>query len=430
MVTTARTRVRGGSLVSMRRRWLLVTILFAALAPLPVDMALAQGSDESATASPVESLPPPVDAVSAEHLLPDLTPREREDPVMVLGELRSAARVSPQNAKDRLKLAQGLYLIGDLDAAIEECRVAIKLKPDDAKAHLQLGVILMAKQDWRAASSVLKEAIRLAPELPHAHYSLGSVQYSSGNVKAAIQSYRQALELQPHFPDARYRLALLLKLTNRDQEAAQFMEEAADGGLPQAQFFLGNAYKSGQGVEKNLARAIFWWMRAVEFGHQSAADALSKLRRQALSSDQADRRRRETLDAFRDYRAKLWDDFPDYNRTDDNETLGTALLKQNRADHAVSVLLKECYALSDIAQAELATLYEAGWNQQLPPFDKNILACFETTATEGFFPARKILARIYSKGLGVEPDLQKAKVILKGLSKQEIQSVLDAAGVQ
>ena len=95
---------------------------------------------------------------------------------------------------------------------------------------MQLGIILMAKQDGHAAATALMEAILLNPEFTHAHYSLGSVQYALGNLKAAVQSYRRALELQPHFPDARYRLALVLKLTNRDQEAAQLMEEAAAGG--------------------------------------------------------------------------------------------------------------------------------------------------------------------------------------------------------
>ncbi len=33
--------------------------------------------------------------------------------------MRGAVRVAPQSADDRLKLAQGLYRLGDLDAAIE-----------------------------------------------------------------------------------------------------------------------------------------------------------------------------------------------------------------------------------------------------------------------------------------------------------------------
>ena len=405
----------------MHRRLLLLTSL---LATGPIHSSVAQAPD-SVPLAPIESPPPPAEVLGGEHSLPDRTPLEREDAVMALGELRGAVRADPANAGDRLKLAYALYRIGDLDAAIEECRIAIKLQPNDAKAHLQLGVILTAKQDWRAAASVLKETVRLDPALTHAHYSLGGVHYSLGNLKAAIQSYRQALELQPYFPDARYRLALLLKLSNHEREAAQLMEEAAIGGVPQAQFFLGNAYKNGQGVEKDLGRAIYWWAKSIEYGSQSGTDALSKLRRQALSPDQPERKRNEVLDAFQRYRNKLWDEFPDYPRTDGAETLGTTLFNNNRSDYAVSTLLKECYALSEVAQAELGKLYEAGWGQHLAPFEQNILACFETTAAEGFLPAKKSLARIYGKGIGLPPDIQKAKAILKGLSKQEMKSVLD-----
>lgn len=414
----------------MRCRLVLVTLLFASfIARFPVHSSFAQ-APENAPPPAVEAPPPssatsPAPVPTDEHRVPELLPHEREDAVLLLGGLRSAVRVSPDSAKDRLKLAQGLYRIGDLDAALEECRVALKLEPTNAKAHLQLGVTLMAKQDGRAGATALKEAIRIDPELTHAHYSLGSVQYSLGNLTAAIQSYRRALELQPNFPDARYRLALVLKLTNRNQEAAQFMEEAAIGGIPQAQYFMGNAYRNGQGVEKNLAKAIRWWSTAVEFGQQRAAESLSQLRRQALSPDQPERRRKDALEAFRQYRDELWAEYPDAVRNDPNESLGIALLKDSQASNGVTALFDEALALSETAQDELARLYETGLDTRLAQFDTRILTCFETTAADGFIPSKKTLARIYGKGLGVTPDLQKAKAMLKGLSKQEIKEVLD-----
>ncbi|TKS61329.1 MAG: hypothetical protein EWM72_00466 [Nitrospira sp.] len=414
----------------MRRRLVLVTLLFASfIERLPVYSSIAQVT-ENAPPPVIESPPPspetlPAPVQSDEHRLLELLPHEREDAVIVLGELRRAVRVSPDSADDRLKLAQGLYRVGDLDAALDECRVALKLEPNNAKAHLQLGVTLMAKQDGRAAATALMEAILLDPELTHAHYSLGSVQYSLGNLTAAIQSYRRALELQPNFPDACYRLALVLKLTNRNQESTQFMEEAAIGGVPQAQFFMGNAYRNGQGIEKNLALAIRWWTKAVEFGHQRAAESLSQLRRQALSPDQSERRRKDALEAFRQYRDNLWADYPDTVRNDPNESLGLALLKDTQATNGVTALFDEAFALSETAQDGLARLYENGLDIRLVQFDKRILNCFETTAADGFIPAKKALARIYGKGLGVTPDLQKAKATLKGLSKLEMKAVLD-----
>ncbi len=352
-------------------------------------------------------------------------PHEQDNAVGSLSELRENVRTAPQNIDHRLKLAEALYRIGDLDTAIDECRVALALKPDHALAHLQLGIALMAKQDWRPAVTELRDAARLNPALTQAHYNLGTAYYTTGNLKGAIESYRQALALQPSLLDARYRLALALKSSHRDQESIQFMKEAAAGGVPQAQYALGQAYRTGQGVEKNGALTIYWWSKSVEFGHQPAASALSLLRRQALSMVQPEQSRLEAQKAFQAYRETLRDNFPDLARGSDKETVGTTLLKQNRDDRAVSVLLQECYALSDVAVAELAKLYETGWEPHLPPFDKNILACFKTIAGDSFVPAKKILARIYGKGLGVKQDRQKMELTLKGLPKDEIKEVLN-----
>ena len=414
----------------MHPRLLPVTILLSILSVGPsIHPSYAQTPDQPTPPPSIVEAPavtPPLD----EPHRSELTTREQEDVVFMLRTLRGNVRTSPQNADDRLKLAEALYRIGDLDTAIDECRVAIALKPDHAQAHLQLGRALMAKQDWRASVTELKDAARLNPKLTLAHYNLGTAYYTTGNIKGAIQSYQQALALQPSFPDARYRLALVLKLAHRDQESAQFMEEAAVSGVPQAQFFLGNAYRVGLGLDKNGSLAVYWWAKAFEFGSQPAASALSILRRQALSPVQPEQNRVEALKAFHGYREKIWENFPDLARNGDNETLGTTLLQQSRHDQAVPVLLQECYALSDMAQTELARLYETGWEPHLAPFDKQILTCFETTAGDGFGPAKKILARIYGKGLGMKQDRQKVNTVLRGLPKQDVKAVLDELSLQ
>lgn len=408
----------------MRRRFSALAI-FSACA---IASSFAQGPDDPTLLAPLESPPPPPEVVGDEQARSPHTSVEPGHAAKRLAELRGLTRLSPRHAGERMALAEALYDTGDLDAAIAECRLAVKLDPNSAKAHSQLGILFMAKQDWRAAASVLTEAVRLDPTLTDAHYSLGSVYYSLGERKTAIQSYRQALALQPHFPDARYRLALLLMLSSQTQEAAQLMEEAAIGGVSQAQYFLGNAYKSGQGVEKDLAKTIFWWMKGVEYGYQPAADSLSKLRRQALSADQPERKRKEALDAFQRYRDKLWEEFHDYGSMEDGRTLGTTLLADGRIDVAVPVLLKEGYALSEVAQGALGTLYESGSGTALKPYDTEILTCFETTAAEGFVPAKRLLARVYGRGIGVHQDLSKAKGILKGLPKTEVNAILTEIG--
>lgn len=353
-----------------------------------------------------------------------------QDMVEEISTLRHAVRLAPNHTDLRLTLADRLARVGDLDTALDECRTAIALNPNDAKAHVQLGVLLMARQDWRSAAASLQDAVRLNPALTQAHYNLGNVHYALGNVSAAMQSYREALALQPNFSDARYRLALLLKLTHHEREAAQLMEEAAIGGVPQAQYFLGNAYKQGQGVEKNLAHAVVWWAKAASLGYQPATDVLSRLRRHAFAVDQPEQRRQEITDAFRHYRHQLWGDYPHLIQQNLDESLGVALLHSDQPTGSLAMLLAEAYALSEPAQAELERLYENGTEVGLTPYDHRIFACFDTLAAEGFPPAKKTLARIYAKGLGVETDRAKARIALKGLPKQDTWPLIYELGLR
>jgi len=362
--------------------------------------------------------------------LADLVPPDRAQTMTEITTLRKKVRLSPDHEEERLRLAEKLYLIGDLDAALDEYRAARSLNPGDARTHARLGVVLMARKDWNSASTSLEQAVRLDPELTDAHYHLGSVYYALGNMEAAIRSYRQVIELQQGFSDARYRLALLMKLTQHHQEAVRLLEEAALGGVPQAQYFLGNAYKHGQGVEKNLSRAIAWWGQASALGYQPATEALSKLRRQVFSSDQPPQRREELLEAFRRYRHQLWDEYPGLIQNDPDQSLGITLLEEDQRVPGMTMLLAEAYALSEPAQAELARRYEDRSETGLAPYDHRILSCLETTASEGFPPAQKAMARIYAKGLGVPVNRAKAINVLKGVSKQDAQILLDELGLR
>ena len=418
----------------MRHRSVLATLL---MFPLPALLSACLSSAQRSENLPPSAIAPEVftpEIVSAAEentapLLLRIPEQAHEDAVSEISMLRNAALLTPDRTDLRLTLADRLSRIGDLDAALDECRAAIALNPSDAKAHVQLGVLLMARQDWKSAVASLHDAARLDPELTQAHYNLGSVHYALGNVNAAVQSYRKAIALQPHFPDARYRLALLLRLTNHQQEAARFMEEAAIGGVLQAQYFLANSYKLGLGVEKNLTRAIAWWAKAAALGHQPAAEALSKLRRHAFAADQSERQRQEILDAFRRYRHELWADYSDLTPHDPGKSLDITLLHHDQPAGGLDTLLAEAYALSEPAQAELERLYEHGTEGGVAHDNRRILACFDMLAAEGFPPAKKALARIYAKGLGVEADRFKARTILKGLPKQDARTLIDELGL-
>lgn len=428
-------------------RWVLLVTVTLPLQSLPVGAQDEPSSNPTIetvqTESPIAEPPPPPQADSAQEEavrvepLPSEPPPPPEPPVVppapvpltpleVLAEARRALHAEPDAQEPRLTLGRTLFQLGDTDGAIDEYRTALRFHPTVAQAHLDLGTALMAKQDWRTAMTELQEAARLDPTLVQAHYSMGTIHYTRGNIQSAIKAYQEALRLKPDFAEAHYRLGLVLKMAGRDKEAAQELEAAALAGLAKAQYFLGNAYRSGQGVEKSQLMAITWWAQAFEQGLPEASLALTQLRRlAAVKGNLQTKQSKAAAEAFKNYCDQLWLDFPDLDRDQPTETVGTTLLKQGRTAEALPVLLREAYALNEISHATLVQLYEQGLDGQLPPHGQWILSYLESTAADGAIPSRMALARIYAKGLGLAPDLARAKSYLKGLPREEVKRLLE-----
>ncbi|MGH7230908.1 MAG: tetratricopeptide repeat protein [Nitrospiraceae bacterium] len=262
------------------------------------------------------------------------------------------------------------------------------------------------------------------PDLAQAHYGLGAIRYTLGDHAGAIEAYRQVLRLRPDYADAHYHLGLVLKLTNQDEAAAAEFLAAAASGLPQAQYFIGSAYASGVGVERDLAAAIEWWFRAADQHVAEAKEALAQLRGVALvkgSSSAEDAR--AALGAFAAFRKSLWRRFPDLP-ADGDDSMGVSLLKHGRGKDAVPLLIREADALSDPAQSALEVLYEQGLPGQIEPHDPRILTYWKTAAEESLPRPRLALARIYARGLGVAQDLPKAAGLLKGLAGDHARELL------
>ncbi len=78
----------------------------------------------------------------------------------------------------------------------------------------------------------------------------------------------------------------------------QWFRKAADQGLAQGQFNLGEAYAKGQGVKQDRTQAYMWFSLAAQvpgFRPQECRDALDALERQITPSqrDEAKRMARE-----------------------------------------------------------------------------------------------------------------------------------------
>ena len=297
--------------------------------------------------------------------------------------LRDALRLRPDLAEARASLGLALYAMGDLDGAVEELRGLLRVRPNLAEARLTLAAALVARQDWPAARAELETALAAQPELLQAGYTLGVVRYAQGDLTGAIDAYRRVLAREPRAADARYNLALVLKLARREAEATPEFLAAAEAGLPRAQYFAGAAYATGAGVERDLVAAITWWMRAAEQGVAQADEGLARLRQTASGRTRRPPAERHAVEqAFGEYRARLWKDYPGLAREGD-EPLGAALLRQGRGGEAVAVLIREAAALSEPAQRLLETLYDQGIDGQLPAHDARIFAYLKSAAAEG-----------------------------------------------
>ena len=332
---------------------------------------------------------------------------------------------SPSGVSQREARARALLAMGDLDGAAEELRALLRQSPDAVQARYALAVTLMAKQDWSSARSELDEVLRRQPDTVPALYSLGLVRYAQGDPSGAMEAYRQVLVRNPEHADAHYNLALLLKLTHREAEATPEFLAAARVGHARAQFFAGTAYARGLGVEPDLARAVAWWSRAADQGSLEAAATLGELRQAALGKvRRAPAEGRAIEQAFRDYRAALWSDYPELTKTGDDDTVGGALLRQGHGAEAVPVLISEALAFSEPAQTQLEDLYFRGAPGQVAAYDSRIRGYFKTAADEGQVRARIALARLYAGGLGVPKDTARAIALLKSTPHEDAQRLL------
>ena len=59
--------------------------------------------------------------------------------------------------------------------------------------------------------------------------------------------------------------------------AVRWYREAAELGDPFAQEALGNHYRNGAGIEKDLKLARYWYLKAVQGGRKSAQKQLDTL---------------------------------------------------------------------------------------------------------------------------------------------------------
>jgi tetratricopeptide (TPR) repeat protein len=133
--------------------------------------------------------------------------------------LWEAAGLAPRDADILTRLGDALERLGALDAAVDAYRRALAERPDDSRVsdRLILTLVKAGKGDEAVARARTRAAAR--PEDPGRQFTLG-LALAEQDVTAAIATFRRVIELAPRHTLARYNLALVLKRSDRLQDAA------------------------------------------------------------------------------------------------------------------------------------------------------------------------------------------------------------------
>ena len=156
--------------------------------------------------------------------------------------LWEAAALAPQDADIQNRLGEALERIGALEAAVDTYRRALAIRPDFRKAANSLILTLVKAGRGPEAIERARALVSAEPDDPDRHFTLGLAQ-SEQDVEEAIKSFRRVLQLAPRHALARYNLALVLKRSDRLQDAITELTHTLEiEPRPEVHYTLGVIY--------------------------------------------------------------------------------------------------------------------------------------------------------------------------------------------
>lgn len=142
--------------------------------------------------------------------------------------------------------------------------------------------LLYAIKNYQEAHSECLKAARAGDA--KAQHHLADIALISKEQDAALHWARQSAE-QDH-PAGQLLLADLLQRSGSEAEALQLLRKAADQGLAEADYRIGQAYLNGQGADADPAEAIRFFERAAQKDHVQAQLQLAELYSRSKGADQ------------------------------------------------------------------------------------------------------------------------------------------------
>jgi len=109
---------------------------------------------------------------------------------------------------------------------------------------------------------------------PAEDMALGEEAFNKEDVTAAIAYFTKAAEA--NYAPAQVRLGELLDSSEYNKEAAEWYRKAAEQGNAAGEYALGHLYATGEGVEKNEEKAVYWFKRAAAKNYLFAVETLAQ----------------------------------------------------------------------------------------------------------------------------------------------------------
>ncbi len=148
----------------------------------------------------------------------------------------AAAQAALRSPDELIRLA-GVGLLSDTDAPTRWHALAPLLRDPVRAVRIEVASELVdalpsdsatqVREDFQAASEEFLATQRLNADRPEAHLALGDVYARTGNAQAADGEYREALKLWPGFVPAYVNLADLNRALEHDDEAENWLLQAA-----------------------------------------------------------------------------------------------------------------------------------------------------------------------------------------------------------
>jgi tetratricopeptide (TPR) repeat protein len=169
-----------------------------------------------------------------------------------------AEALNPTDPQTRLRLADGLYALGEVKRATQlylpllEQIGDLPLVRDNVRS--KLADIYLRGDNHQAARAQLEAIVRDDPSNAQAHYFLGSLAYDDKRWADAVGHFQKTLLFNPNFEPAYYDLAAA-QLAAADAAGALLTLQQARGKFPQN--FPGEYLTAlAEGRQKNFAEAI------------------------------------------------------------------------------------------------------------------------------------------------------------------------------